>query len=241
MELSVQKLKLDQVTEPISGDNDPYQMIQVHDYRNVSFWRMDPNVKAASKKTIEVFSMAYPELLAHKYFVNVPALMGWMFSAMKLFLAPATLKKFHPMTSGASLATELKSIGPTLPKEYGGQGPGVKEGLSVPLTGASDIPKDEPKAVEAETQPAVATTEKPAEETKPTDFTLPIREQKPVEESKAAEEVKPAIENVKPISEEAKVNTTESEIPKPAIETSEAAPATVTAPDAAEIEQKAAA
>ncbi|QGI82822.1 related to SFH5-phospholipid transporter [Fusarium fujikuroi] len=135
MELSVQKLKLDQVTEPIpEGGEDPYQMIQVHDYLNVSFFRMDPAVKVASKETISVFSMAYPELLAHKYFVNVPAIMGWMFGAMKLFLAPATLRKFHPMTSGTSLATELKSIVSTLPKEYGGQGPSVKEGMSVSLT-----------------------------------------------------------------------------------------------------------
>ncbi|KLP18042.1 SFH5-phospholipid transporter [Fusarium fujikuroi] len=135
MELSVQKLKLDQVTEPIpEGGEDPYQMIQVHDYLNVSFFRMDPAVKVASKETISVFSMAYPELLAHKYFVNVPAIMGWMFGAMKLFLAPATLRKFHPMTSGTSLATELKSIVSTLPKEYGGQGPSVKEGMSVSST-----------------------------------------------------------------------------------------------------------
>ncbi|CCT69745.1 related to SFH5-phospholipid transporter [Fusarium fujikuroi IMI 58289] len=135
MELSVQKLKLDQVTEPIpEGGEDPYQMIQVHDYLNVSFFRMDPAVKVASKETISVFSMAYPELLVHKYFVNVPAIMGWMFGAMKLFLAPATLRKFHPMTSGTSLATELKSIVSTLPKEYGGQGPSVKEGMSVSLT-----------------------------------------------------------------------------------------------------------
>ncbi|KAF5703007.1 SFH5-phospholipid transporter [Fusarium mundagurra] len=147
MELSVQKLKLDQVTEPIpEGGEDPYQMIQVHDYLNVSFFRMDPAVKAASKETISVFSMAYPELLAHKYFVNVPAIMGWMFGAMKLFLAPATLRKFHPMTSGTTLATELQGIVSTLPKEYGGQGPSVKEGMSVSLTEAGVTESGETKA-----------------------------------------------------------------------------------------------
>ncbi|EWG39857.1 hypothetical protein FVEG_02522 [Fusarium verticillioides 7600] len=147
MELSVQKLKLDQVTEPIpEGGEDPYQMIQVHDYLNVSFFRMDPAVKAASKETITVFSMAYPELLAHKYFVNVPGIMGWVFGAMKLFLAPATLRKFHPMTSGTSLATELKGIVSTLPKEYGGQGPSVKEGMSVSLTEAGVTETGETKA-----------------------------------------------------------------------------------------------
>ncbi|KAF5533244.1 SFH5-phospholipid transporter [Fusarium phyllophilum] len=184
MELSVQKLKLDQVTEPIpEGGEDPYQMIQVHDYLNVSFFRMDPAVKAASKETISVFSMAYPELLAHKYFVNVPAIMGWMFGAMKLFLAPATLRKFHPMTSGTTLATELKGIVSTLPKEYGGQGPSVKEGMSVSLTEAgvteTGETKAEPSPTEAPEQTATAdstTAEKtavapesaPATETPPT-------------------------------------------------------------------------
>lgn len=227
MELSVQKLNLAAITEPIGGDGaDPYQMIQVHDYQNVSFWRMDPAVKAASKKTIEVFSMAYPELLAHKYFVNVPALMGWMFTAMKLFLAPSTLKKFHPMTSGAALATELKGISSSLPKEYGGQGSSVKEGLSISLAETSDGTKEEPKAVETETKPAVTETEKPIEESKPVELTLPIREQKPIEEAK-------------PISSEPEVAPTTSEVAKPAVEASEAAPPAIIAPDAAEIEKKA--
>ena len=149
MELSVQQLHLNGIKEPIAEGadaHDPHQMLQVHDYLSVSFFRMDPNVKAASKETIQTFSMAYPELLAHKYFVNVPAIMGWMFGAMKFFLAPATLRKFHPMTSGTTLATELSSIAPSLPKEYGGQGPSVREGLTVTLKDATaekvEIPAD---------------------------------------------------------------------------------------------------
>lgn len=251
MELSVQKLKLDQVTEPIpEGGEDPYQMIQVHDYMNVSFWRMDPAVKAASKETIHVFSMAYPELLAHKYFVNVPAIMGWMFGAMKLFLAPATLKKFHPMTSGTTLATELKSIVSTLPNEYGGQGPSVKEGLAIPLTDAEETPKEqdkeEPKDLETETQPAVASTEKPVEEAKPAEVTLPIREEKPLEENpvvenKLTEDTKPVTEELKPISEEAKTDAVTPEVAKPAAETNETVPTEGSAPAVVEPEKKAAA
>ena len=72
MELSVQKLDLASATEKIPENGvDPYRMIQVHDYLNVSFLRMDPAVKAASKEVITVFSMAYPELLKAKFFVNV--------------------------------------------------------------------------------------------------------------------------------------------------------------------------
>ncbi|KAF7544429.1 hypothetical protein G7Z17_g9953 [Cylindrodendrum hubeiense] len=198
MELSVQKLNLAAVTEPIpEGGEDPYQMIQVHDYMSVSFFRMDPAVKAASKETIAVFSMAYPELLAHKYFVNVPVIMGWMFGAMKLFLAPATLRKFHPMSSGTTLATELKSIVSSLPKEYGGQGPTVKEGVTVSLADVEEKPADKPAEENkpAETQPAEEA--KPVEETTLVDRTKPTEEAKPAEESTPVEETKPATEEVK--------------------------------------------
>ncbi|KAF5982941.1 phospholipid transporter [Fusarium bulbicola] len=207
MELSVQKLKLDQVTEPIpEGGEDPYQMIQVHDYLNVSFFRMDPAVKAASKETISVFSMAYPELLAHKYFVNVPAIMGWMFGAMKLFLAPATLRKFHPMTSGTTLATELKGIVSTLPKEYGGQGPSVKEGMSVSVTETGET-KAEPSPTEI------------PEQTAATDSTT-------VEKTAVAPESAPATE--KPLTAEPAVAAA-APAPAPVL-AAEAVPAPIPAP-----------
>jgi len=123
MELSVQKLNLASATEKIPADGvDPYRMIQVHDYLNVSFLRMDPAVKAASKEVIATFSMAYPELLKEKFFVNVPVLMGWVFAAMKLFLSPETVKKFHPLSYGSSLAGELPTFGKELPVPYGGKG-----------------------------------------------------------------------------------------------------------------------
>ncbi|PCD33464.1 hypothetical protein AU210_009689 [Fusarium oxysporum f. sp. radicis-cucumerinum] len=219
MELSVQKLKLDQVTEPIpEGGEDPYQMIQVHDYLNVSFFRMDPAVKAASKETISVFSMAYPELLAHKYFVNVPAIMGWMFGAMKLFLAPATLRKFHPMTSGTTLATELKGIVSTLPKEYGGQGASVKEGMSVSLTEAGESAAGEtsaepsPTEVPEQTAAADSTT---AEKTVVTRESAPATE-KTLTAEPIAETAEQAVEQAgeKPIEEaleKLSVNPAESE------------------------------
>ncbi|KAL2062655.1 hypothetical protein VTL71DRAFT_5727 [Oculimacula yallundae] len=132
MELSVRELDLASATEPIPVDGiDPYRMVQVHDYLNTSFLRMDPAIKAASKETIQTFSMAYPELLKEKFFVNVPLLMGWVFAAMKLFLAAETVKKFHPLAYGSSLAGELKGWGTELPVAYGGKGKEIKEGLTV--------------------------------------------------------------------------------------------------------------
>lgn len=192
MELSLQKLNLNNVKELIpEGGEDPYQMLQVHDYLSVSFFRMDPHVKAASKETISTFSMAYPELLAHKYFVNVPAIMGWMFGAMKLFLPPATVRKFHPMTSGTTLATELPSIVSTLPKEYGGSGPTVKEGLTVALV-AKPAEEKKDETVQASNDatdtaaPAAAPVANGAAGDKPADVAEPAA-QKETEPPKVSE------------------------------------------------------
>ncbi|KAK2035368.1 CRAL/TRIO domain-containing protein [Colletotrichum zoysiae] len=158
MELSVRKLGLDKVQAPIpDGGEDPYQMIQVHDYLNVSFLRMDPAVKAASSETIRVFAMAYPELLVHKYFVNIPALMGWVFKAMKVFLAPKTIAKFHPLGYGNELAAELPAYKDSLPKDYGGNGESIKiTGQTVKLADAAPAASAEQPAADA--TPAVDAT-----------------------------------------------------------------------------------
>ncbi|KAJ5562734.1 hypothetical protein N7461_001495 [Penicillium sp. DV-2018c] len=137
MELAVQDLKMQDATEVIDYDGeDPYQMIQVHDYMNVKFFRMDPSVRAATKKVIEVFSTAYPELLREKFFVNVPAIMGWMFTAMKYVLSRNTTRKFHPITNGVNLAREFSPlVAEKIPKSYGGKGPELEGSAKIiPLT-----------------------------------------------------------------------------------------------------------
>ncbi|KAK2756419.1 Non-classical phosphatidylinositol transfer protein (PITP) [Arachnomyces sp. PD_36] len=123
MELAIKELKLNEATEVIDYEGeDPYKMFQVHDYQNVSFLRMNPTIRAASRTIIEVFSMAYPELLKEKFFVNVPAIMGWMFAAMKVFLSKNTTRKFHPIANGANLAREFSDFGDAIPENYGGKG-----------------------------------------------------------------------------------------------------------------------
>ncbi|KAL7916340.1 CRAL-TRIO domain-containing protein [Trichoderma velutinum] len=209
MELGVQQLHLNDITEPLPEDGtDKHQMLQVHDYRSVSFFRMDPAVKAASKETISVFSMAYPELLAHKYFVNVPAIMGWMFGAMKLFLAPATLRKFHPMTSGTTLSTELKSIAPSLPQEYGGSGSPVQEGLTVTLDDSTEATKVE-APVEPKSEAVGAPVEAPAQANEtavePQTVDIPVRPKEAEAPVEAKKEEAPA-----PVEPEAKAEGTKS-------------------------------
>lgn len=127
MEEALQALSIDKATKPITVENDPYKILQVHDYKSISFLRQQAVVKAASTETIKIFAQNYPELLKEKFFVNVPAVMGFIYTFVKLFVAPKTAKKFHPLSNGASLAgnltdSKVKGLGDVLPKEYGGKG-----------------------------------------------------------------------------------------------------------------------
>ncbi|KAF1921045.1 CRAL-TRIO domain-containing protein [Ampelomyces quisqualis] len=120
MEKSVQKLNLSAATTPIPDFGqgpDPYQGYQIHDYLQVSFLRQDPAVKAATQKTIEVLGRYYPETLSRKFFVNVPVVMGWVYTAVKMVVAKETAKKFTVLSYGNQLAGEL---GSNIPTVYGG-------------------------------------------------------------------------------------------------------------------------
>ena len=97
-------------------------MIQVHDYKNVSFLRLDSGVKKASTGTVKTFGTVYPELLSKKYFVNVPWFMTWVYSFVKGFIAPKTFKKLNTIANGAELAKEFGEYGYNLPPLYGGKG-----------------------------------------------------------------------------------------------------------------------
>lgn len=122
MELSLKQLHLEDAKEPIpdyGSGNDPYQAIQVHDYLNISFLRQHPDQKAAASKAIETFKNYYPETLSRKFFVNVPVVMGWLFSAMKMVLSRETVRKFTVLSYGKDLAAEL---GTDIPEVYGGRG-----------------------------------------------------------------------------------------------------------------------
>lgn len=129
MEISIRSLNLHDAKTPlIEGERDPYQMIQIHDYSNVSFIRMDPAIKACSKATITAFALAYPELLSRKFFVNVPIVMSWVFQAVKLFVAKETVRKFNVLSYGSALAGELDAgVGEQLPELYGGKAGSLAE------------------------------------------------------------------------------------------------------------------
>lgn len=166
MELSLDFLNLKEAKEPIPDYDpnkptvDPYMMVQVHDYKNVSFLRVDPLIKAASSETIKVFSANYPELLETKYFVNVPFIMQFMFKMFRAILPATTFKKFQVVG-----ANELgKDISPGVPQNYGGTGPSLEEGsFTVKLDGAKkeeEAPVAQPEtAAEAKEEAAPAATQ----------------------------------------------------------------------------------
>lgn len=131
MEQALQDLSISTTTKPITAEDDPYKIFQVHDYLSISFFRQHPDVKTASKETIQVFAQNYPELLKEKFFVNVPAIMGAVYAFIKLFVAAKTAKKFHPMSNGGVLANEfggatVQGLGEMLPEQYGGKGADLK-------------------------------------------------------------------------------------------------------------------
>lgn len=131
MELGLVEVNIGGAIKPITADYDPYKMTQVHDYKGISFLRQTDVAKAASKETITVLGDNYPELLKEKFFVNIPAIMGFFYGVMKMFVSKKTLKKFHPLSSGTNLAkefvnTKVDGLGDKLPAEYGGKGADLK-------------------------------------------------------------------------------------------------------------------
>jgi hypothetical protein len=59
------------------------------------------------------------ETMSRKFFVSVPFIMSWMFTAMKVFISKETQKKFTVMSYATSLVGDL---GPGVPEAYGGKG-----------------------------------------------------------------------------------------------------------------------
>lgn len=92
---------------------------QVHDYNNVSMFKIDKGMKAATKEIIQIFSDNYPELLSVKFFLNVNILMSWVFSFFKNLgiISAETLQKFQ-----VSHNSDISSyFGPEkLPPQYNG-------------------------------------------------------------------------------------------------------------------------
>ncbi|KAI5995430.1 CRAL-TRIO domain-containing protein [Pisolithus albus] len=103
------------------------QAVQIHDYEGVGLFDRNENSKRAASEATSIFQGHYPELLARKFFVNVPSFMTWIFWLFKPLISSATLGKMAvvgsgPRTIGAALLPIIDER--ELPKRYGGSAEG---------------------------------------------------------------------------------------------------------------------
>ncbi|KAG8871394.1 Non-classical phosphatidylinositol transfer protein (PITP) [Tulasnella sp. 331] len=100
---------------------------QVFDYDGLTMASRDTNAKKAATAATKLFQDYYPETLAKKYFVNVPAYMAWIFWAAKPFISAATFAKFQMVGKGPEIVGKamLPHVDSSeLPKKYGGDAEG---------------------------------------------------------------------------------------------------------------------
>ncbi|AGO12802.1 AaceriACR247Wp [[Ashbya] aceris (nom. inval.)] len=109
-------------------DPDNCCMTQVHDYEDVSVWNMNADVKKCSRRVIAIFQDHYPELLYAKYFVNVPAILRWVYDVVRAFVSEETSRKFVVLNDGTKLAAYLTGV----PASYGGAAPATLAELPKP-------------------------------------------------------------------------------------------------------------
>jgi phosphatidylinositol transfer protein SFH5 len=94
-------------------------IVQVHDYQDTSMFSMSAITRRASNSTIQIFTDYYPELLATKFFVNVPRVLAWVFGAISNFLSKETVAKFVVLGDARELNKYIDLD--QLPERYGGQ------------------------------------------------------------------------------------------------------------------------
>jgi phosphatidylinositol transfer protein SFH5 len=118
-------------------------MVQVHDYLGVTMSSRDANSKQAASEASSIFGAHYPEFLVcltylsdlvptmthydlaqvRKYFVNVPAVMSWIFWLFKPIIPSQTFAKMEVCGKGQreifkALNTEIDEK--QIPQRYGG-------------------------------------------------------------------------------------------------------------------------
>ncbi|KAJ9155368.1 hypothetical protein NKR23_g1550 [Pleurostoma richardsiae] len=108
---------------PPNKDEDPYQMIQVHDCAKVegSFFSTCI-LKSALENQCKVFSIQYPELMSHTYIVNAPIYIGYSFKTKiaRLMDKSGNGAKLA-ILKGGDLAKKLGTKVAVLPEAYGGK------------------------------------------------------------------------------------------------------------------------
>ncbi|ODQ79124.1 hypothetical protein BABINDRAFT_38262 [Babjeviella inositovora NRRL Y-12698] len=97
---------------------DSNQMVQIHDYEKVNFFRVDADMRKGTAEVIKTFQQNYPELMSLKFFLNVPTIVSWVYGFVNMLVAKETVKKFHMLNSG-NVTPWLSAV--DLPAKYGGE------------------------------------------------------------------------------------------------------------------------
>ncbi|GAM29084.1 hypothetical protein SAMD00019534_122600 [Acytostelium subglobosum LB1] len=96
-------------------------MVVVHDYKDVSMLGMDKRTKQASRETIQLLQDNYPEMLARKFFINVPWFFEKLYGFFTAFSNERTRKKFIVCGNKTYRKELLQFIdAESLPTKYGG-------------------------------------------------------------------------------------------------------------------------
>lgn len=128
MELSIDELKMNEATMVMDFDSeDPYQITQVHDYHGTHFFRTPLTMRTATKKTIDVLTMAYPGMVKKQFFIRIPTIVRVVFKYLRPFLSKKMKRDFHPIIKARDLAPEVGTAGEHLPSLYGGRGLGLEK------------------------------------------------------------------------------------------------------------------
>lgn len=75
-------------------------MSELYDYYSI---KIDSNIQASWGQTIQNFRDCYPGLFDKTYFVNVPTIMGWVYTLAKPLL-PKGLGKSQIVADGSKLS-----------------------------------------------------------------------------------------------------------------------------------------
>jgi hypothetical protein len=96
---------------------------QIHEYKGVSFFAVDSNVRTASKRIVQMFQDYYPEFLHVKLFLNIPTFLEFLYKLFSSLSSSKTRAKFR-MLGPSNSKTELQALldNDNLPIEYGGTG-----------------------------------------------------------------------------------------------------------------------
>ncbi|KAL7746262.1 Non-classical phosphatidylinositol transfer protein (PITP) [Sorochytrium milnesiophthora] len=111
---------MERAIQLLDFNSDIETVMQVHDYLGASMMP-GPQMKPVTRQIIQIFQDNYPEFLARKFFINVPAMLSTFFSLATALTPQRTKAKFAMIGTSAAKKTLLQYIDlDQLHPRYGG-------------------------------------------------------------------------------------------------------------------------